>query len=81
MNKDIFQGEWTQLKGKIKEKWGKLTDNDLTEINGKREQLIGKLQKAYGFTREKVERELAEWEKSNERERSLSGSKNQSRGF
>lgn len=81
MNKDILQGEWTQLKGKIREKWGKLTDNDLTEINGKREQLIGKLQKAYGFTREKVERELAEWEKSNERERSYSGSKNQSRGF
>lgn len=81
MNKDIIQGEWTQIKGKIKEKWGKLTDNDLTQINGKREELIGKLQKAYGFTREKVERELAEWEKSSGRESAYSGSKNQSRGF
>lgn len=81
MNKDILQGEWTQLKGKIREKWGKLTENDLTEINGKREQLIGKLQKAYGFTREKIEHELAEWEKSNQRERAYSGSKDQSRKF
>ncbi len=63
MNKDILQGEWTQIKGKIKEKWGKLTDNDLTEINGKKEQLLGKLEKAYGYTKDRALQELNEWEK------------------
>lgn len=81
MNRDIIQGEWNQLKGKIKEKWGKLTDNDISEINGKREQFLGKLQKAYGFTREKAEKELVEWERNFERERAYSGSKNHTKGF
>lgn len=64
MNKDILQGDWNLIKGKIKEKWGKLTDDDLTQINGKREQLVGFLQKKYGVTRERIEEELSAWEKS-----------------
>lgn len=63
MNKDTLKGDWTLIKGKLKEKWGKLTDDDLTEINGKREQLLGKIQKRYGLAKEKAEQELANWEK------------------
>ena len=63
MNKDTLKGDWNLVKGKIKEKWGKLTDDDLTEINGKKEQLLGKIQKKYGFAKEKAEQELTDWEK------------------
>jgi uncharacterized protein YjbJ (UPF0337 family) len=58
MNTDQIKGSWKQLKGKIKEKWGKLTDNDLAVINGQQEQLVGKLQERYGYTREQAEREI-----------------------
>jgi len=58
MNTDQIQGNWKQLKGKIKEKWGKLTDDDLTIINGQKDQLVGKLQERYGYTKEQAEREL-----------------------
>ncbi len=63
MNKDIFQGDWNILKGKIKEKWGKLTDDDLTEIKGKKDQLVGKIQKRYGYAKDKADQELSQWEK------------------
>ena len=58
MNQDRFEGNWKQLKGKVKEKWGKLTDQDLTTIEGKRDQLIGKIQERYGIAKEEAEREL-----------------------
>jgi uncharacterized protein YjbJ (UPF0337 family) len=58
MNRDTIKGQWMQLKGKIKQQWGKLTDDDLTEIEGNSEMLIGKLQERYGYTREQAEREL-----------------------
>ncbi|PWT96159.1 MAG: hypothetical protein C5B53_10155 [Candidatus Melainabacteria bacterium] len=61
MNKDQLQGDWTHLKGKIKEKWGKLTDDDLKVIEGKRDQLSGKLQERYGYAKEKAEKELDEF--------------------
>lgn len=64
MNKDLFKGKWHEMKGKIKEKWGKLTDDDLTEIDGKTENLLGKLQKHYGYAKDRAERELNEFEKS-----------------
>lgn len=48
MNKEQFEGIWNQMKGKVKEKWGKLTDDDLTQINGRRDQLLGKLEQRYG---------------------------------
>jgi uncharacterized protein YjbJ (UPF0337 family) len=66
MNKNTLRGEWSLIKGKIKEKWGKLTDDDLTEINGKREQLLGKIQKKYGLAKEQAEQELTEWEKQSD---------------
>ncbi len=58
MNWDRIEGNWKQFKGKVKENWGKLTDEDLTVVAGKRDQLLGKLQERYGFAKEQAEREL-----------------------
>ena len=66
MNQDILEGNWKQLKGKMREKWGKLTDNDWDQIAGKRDQLLGKLQERYGYTREQAERDYSDWERSNQ---------------
>lgn len=77
MNKDLFEGKWHEYKGKVKEKWGKLTDNDLTQINGKREALIGKLQTHYGYAKDQAESELEEFESSSmERETHRMGQSN-----
>lgn len=58
MNWDIIEGKWNQVKGSVKEKWGDLTDDDLTQMNGKRENLQGKLQEKYGWTKEEAERQI-----------------------
>ena len=58
MNWDQIQGNWKQMTGQVKEKWGKLTDDDLTMIAGKRDQLAGILQQRYGYAKEVVEKEL-----------------------
>lgn len=63
MNWDQVEGKWEQLKGKAKEKWGDLTDDDLTVIAGKRDQLVGRIQERYGRSKEEVEKELDEWHK------------------
>ena len=65
MNKDTLEGNWTELKGKIKQQWGKLTDDDLTQINGSYQELEGKLQKAYGYQKDQAEKELEEFYKRN----------------
>jgi uncharacterized protein YjbJ (UPF0337 family) len=64
MNSDQFEGQWKQLKGKMREKWGKLTDDDWHQIAGKRDQFLGKLQERYGYSREQAEREYNEWERA-----------------
>ena len=51
-------GQWKEIKGKIKATWGRLTDDDLTEIDGRREELVGKLQQRYGKQREEIDREV-----------------------
>jgi len=61
MNWDQITGDWKQLKGKVKEKWGKLTDDDLTTAAGKREHLAGLLQERYGYAKEQAEKELNEF--------------------
>jgi uncharacterized protein YjbJ (UPF0337 family) len=61
MNQDTLKGQWTQVKGRIREQWGKLTDDDLDQIQGRAEQLVGKLQERYGIAREEAERQLSEW--------------------
>jgi len=66
MNEDRISGNWKQFKGKIKEKWGDLTDDDITVVEGKREQLLGKIQERYGYGKEQAEKELKEWEDSNQ---------------
>ena len=61
---DVLQGKWHELKGKAKQKWGKLTDDDLTVIGGKKDQLTGILQKRYGMAKDRAERELDEFTRS-----------------
>lgn len=64
MNEDRLQGNWKQLKGQVKEKWGELTDDDLTRIDGQREQLLGTLQEKYGLAKEEAQRQVEEFEAS-----------------
>lgn len=66
MNSDQFEGKWNQLKGKVKQRWGKLTDDDLATIGGRYDQFIGKVQERYGYTREQAEREWSDWNSSNQ---------------
>jgi uncharacterized protein YjbJ (UPF0337 family) len=61
MDWDRVEGNWKQLTGKVKEKWGKLTDDDLTAIGGKREQLEGKIQERYGYAKDQARREVDDW--------------------
>ena len=65
MNKDTTQGNWLQFKGKVKEQWGKLTDDDMDVIAGKRDQLLGKIQERHGVTQEEAERQLSAWHSKN----------------
>lgn len=58
MNKDILEGKWEQMKGKVKQEWGKLTDDDVTKMKGKAEELAGKLQERYGYSKEKAQEEI-----------------------
>jgi uncharacterized protein YjbJ (UPF0337 family) len=58
MNRDILEGKWKQLRGKVREEWGDLTDDELDQIAGKRDQLVGKVQERYGYTREEAERQV-----------------------
>jgi len=66
MNRDVIEGNWKQLKGKIKERWGRLTDDQLDMIDGKRDQLAGKLQELYGDTRDVIDRQIQEFEELQE---------------
>ena len=61
MNWDIIEGRWEQAKGSVKEQWGKLTDDDLMEIRGDRQQFVGKVQERYGIARDEAEREVDNW--------------------
>ena len=61
MNWDRVEGNWKQFKGKVKEKWGDLTDDDLDRIEGKRDQLIGLIQKKYGWAKDRAEQEVDLW--------------------
>jgi uncharacterized protein YjbJ (UPF0337 family) len=64
MDWNRIEGNWKQAQGKIKEKWGKLTDDDLTTINGRREQLEGIIQQRYGLARDMVRKDVDDWLKS-----------------
>ena len=62
MNQDIFDGNWKQLKGKVREQWGRLTDDDLDKAAGKRDQVLGKIQERYGIAKDEAERQLKDFE-------------------
>ena len=65
MNEDTIKGNWKQFKGKVKEQWGKLTDDDLDVINGQREQLVGRIQEREGIARDDAEKQVKTWETDN----------------
>lgn len=69
MNWDQVEGKWKQLKGGVREKWGKLTDDDLESISGKRDQFVGKMQERYGYSKDQAEKHLDEWRNSLEEEK------------
>ena len=62
MNWDRIEGNWKQLTGKVKEQWGKLTDDDLMQVQGRREILVGKIQTRYGISHEQAEAQVSGWE-------------------
>ena len=65
MNQDRFDGNWKQVKGKVKEQWGKLTDDDLDVIAGKRDQLLGRIQERHGIAKDEAEIQVQTFERRN----------------
>jgi uncharacterized protein YjbJ (UPF0337 family) len=65
MNRDIAAGKWKQLKGEVKRQWGKLTDDEIDQIEGNSEKLTGLVQERYGKSREEAEREIKQWRQTN----------------
>jgi uncharacterized protein YjbJ (UPF0337 family) len=64
MNWDQIEGNWKQFKGKAKQQWSKLTDDDLGQISGKREELVGVVQERYGYQKDQAEKEIDNWLKT-----------------
>jgi uncharacterized protein YjbJ (UPF0337 family) len=65
MDWNIVEGNWKQFKGKVKQQWGKLTDDHLDVIAGKRDELMGKIQESYGITKDEAEKQIKEFEERN----------------
>ncbi|MGC1183041.1 CsbD family protein [Legionella sp.] len=65
MNKDIFEGKWEEVKGKMKQLWGKLTDDDLKKIEGNQQEIFGKLQKHYGYSEDEAKKVVKEFQHKN----------------
>ena len=65
MNQDRIEGNWKQFKGKVKEQWGRLTDDDMDVIAGRRDQLLGRIQERHGVSMEEAEVQIKDWEKRN----------------
>ncbi|MGH9511094.1 MAG: CsbD family protein [Terriglobales bacterium] len=64
MNWDRIEGQWKQMKGSVKERWGKLTDDDLNVIGGRKDQLVGRVQERYGIAKDEAQRQVDEWNKT-----------------
>jgi uncharacterized protein YjbJ (UPF0337 family) len=62
MNQDTLKGQWHQLKGEVKRQWGKLTDDDVSRVDGNLEKLSGAIQERYGYARDQAEKEIARWQ-------------------
>ena len=65
MNPDRIEGRWKQIKGKVREQWGRLTDDDLDVIAGRRDQLLGRIQQRHGLAKDEAQRQLKDWERRN----------------
>jgi uncharacterized protein YjbJ (UPF0337 family) len=65
MNQDRIEGNWKQFKGMVKEQWGKLTDDDLDVIAGKRDQLLGRIQERHGLSKDEADVQVKDWEHRN----------------
>jgi uncharacterized protein YjbJ (UPF0337 family) len=65
MNKDIIQGKWEEVKGQLKQQWGKLTDDEITKMKGSYQELVGHLQKSYGYEKDKASEEINDFIKKN----------------
>jgi uncharacterized protein YjbJ (UPF0337 family) len=76
MNSDQLKGKWKQVKGSVKERWGKLTDDDIDVIDGQHDQLIGKIQERYGVAREAAQKQVDEWNANIARESDLEERRN-----
>jgi uncharacterized protein YjbJ (UPF0337 family) len=64
MNWDRIEGRWKQMTGSVKERWGKLTDDDLNIIGGKKDQLVGRVQERYGIAKDEAQKQVDEWNKA-----------------
>jgi uncharacterized protein YjbJ (UPF0337 family) len=62
MNQTTLKGQWLQIKGQVRKQWGKLTDDEINQVQGDAEILLGKLQQRYGYSREQAEQELERWQ-------------------
>lgn len=67
--KDILLGRWVELKGQVRSQWGKITENDVTQLTGKTEELAGVLQQRYGYEKAKAEAEIAYWLRAHDQHR------------
>jgi len=65
MNEDRMEGKWKQMKGALKSRWGKLTDDDLDVIEGQKDQLVGKVQERYGIAKDEAQKQVDEWNRIN----------------
>jgi uncharacterized protein YjbJ (UPF0337 family) len=73
MNFEQLEGKWKQVKGNVRERWGRLTDDDLEQIAGKREQLVGRIQERYGIMKEAAEAQVNEFMKTHQTEPETKG--------
>jgi len=76
MNQDTMEGKWLQVKGAFKEKWGKFTDDELTRLNGNRDQIVGALQEKYGQTKDQAQTEYDAWCAAQDTQRTRTGGGN-----
>jgi uncharacterized protein YjbJ (UPF0337 family) len=76
MNWDQVEGKWKQIKGTVKTRWGKLTDDDLDVISGKKDQLVGRIQERYGIKKEEAQREVDEWNRTLDQENEAARERN-----
>jgi len=61
MNDETFKGQWLQIKGKVREQWGKLTNDDLDQVQGRSEQLVGRIEERYGLAKDEARRQVNKW--------------------